>query len=85
MLVLDGESLFCQVLEILVRAVVEDLTDNHGNHASTQKSKLKELMGRVTSGCSTDAQLWGLYARLYGDGHSNNAEDNEKVSHEALL
>ncbi|XP_031434471.1 tetratricopeptide repeat protein 27 [Clupea harengus] len=68
-----------QVLEILVRAVVEDLTDNHGNHASTQKSKLKELMGRVTSGCSTDAQLWGLYARLYGDGHSNNAEDNEKA------
>lgn len=68
-----------QVLEILVRAAVEDLMDNHGNHFSTQKPKMKELMGRVTASCSTDAQLWRLYARLYGDGHSNNAEDNEKA------
>ncbi|KAG5266794.1 hypothetical protein AALO_G00236280 [Alosa alosa] len=68
-----------QVLEVLVRAVVEDLTDNQGAQASTHKSKLKELLGRVTSCCSTDAQLWRIYARLYGDGQSNNVEDNEKA------
>ncbi|XP_062375724.1 LOW QUALITY PROTEIN: tetratricopeptide repeat protein 27 [Sardina pilchardus] len=68
-----------QVLQVLVRAVVEDLTDNQGICASNQKPKLKELMGRVTSCCSTDAQLWRIYARLYGDGQSNNAEDNEKA------
>lgn len=73
---------FCfshQVLEILVRAVVGNLTDHRGEHASNLKAKLQELFGRVSARCSTDAQIWKQYARLYGDGHSNNVEDNEKV------
>uniref|UniRef100_A0AAY4EYM5 Tetratricopeptide repeat protein 27 n=1 Tax=Denticeps clupeoides TaxID=299321 RepID=A0AAY4EYM5_9TELE len=68
-----------QVLGILVRVVVENMTDKHGSQASALKGKLQELMGRVTSRCSGDAEIWRHYARLYGDGHSSNAEDNEKA------
>uniref|UniRef100_A0A8C1CPI0 Tetratricopeptide repeat protein 27 n=1 Tax=Cyprinus carpio carpio TaxID=630221 RepID=A0A8C1CPI0_CYPCA len=68
-----------EVLEILVRAVVGNLTDHRGEHASNLKAKLQELFGRVSARCSTDAQIWKQYARLYGDGHSNNVEDNEKA------
>lgn len=67
------------MLEILVRAVVDNLTDHHGEQASNLKSKLQELFGRVSARCSTDAHIWRQYARLYGNGHSNNMEDNEKV------
>ncbi|XP_052009762.1 tetratricopeptide repeat protein 27 [Xyrauchen texanus] len=68
-----------EVLEILVRAVVDNLTDHRGDQASNLKAKLQELFGRVTACCSTDAQIWRQYARLYGDGHSNNLQDNEKA------
>uniref|UniRef100_A0A672JW36 Tetratricopeptide repeat protein 27 n=1 Tax=Sinocyclocheilus grahami TaxID=75366 RepID=A0A672JW36_SINGR len=68
-----------EVLEILVRSVVDNLTDHHGEQASNLKAKLQELFGRVSARCSTDAQIWKQYARLYGDGNSNNVEDNEKA------
>ncbi|XP_040929987.1 tetratricopeptide repeat protein 27 isoform X2 [Betta splendens] len=68
-----------QILQILVRAVVENLTDSQGQQAGTLQAKLKELLGRVTSRHSTDAEIWRQYALLYGDGHSSNPEDNEKA------
>ncbi|KAJ8014188.1 hypothetical protein DPEC_G00037660 [Dallia pectoralis] len=68
-----------QILEILVRAVVEDMTDNHGNRASSLRCKVQELLGRVTSRHSTDAEIWRHYALLYGDGHSAKPEDNDKA------
>ncbi|XP_076852064.1 tetratricopeptide repeat protein 27 [Brachyhypopomus gauderio] len=68
-----------EVLEILVRAVVENLVDHRGDQASNQRGKLQELFGRVSARCSTDAQIWKQYARLYGNGHSDNKEDNEKA------
>ncbi|XP_071402523.1 tetratricopeptide repeat protein 27-like [Centroberyx affinis] len=67
------------VLQILVRAVVENLTDNRGEQAASLRPSLQELLGRVTSRHSTDSQIWQQYARLYGDGHSTNPEDNEKA------
>lgn len=45
----------------------------------TVQPKLKELLGRVSSRHSTDAEIWQQYALLYGNGHSSNSEDNEKV------
>ncbi|XP_073683071.1 tetratricopeptide repeat protein 27 [Garra rufa] len=68
-----------EVLEILVRAVVDNLTDHRGEQSSNLKAKLQELFGRISARCSTDAQIWKQYARLYGEGHSNNVEDNEKA------
>ncbi|KAI5611438.1 tetratricopeptide repeat protein 27, partial [Silurus asotus] len=70
-----------EVLEILVRAVVEDLPDLRGDRASNHRAKLQELFGRVSASCSTDAQIWKQYARLYGNGRSDSKEDNEKALH----
>lgn len=69
-----------QILQILVRAVIENLTDSHGKLAVTIQSKVKELLGRVGSRHSNDFKVWQQYALLYGNGHSSNTEDNEKVS-----
>ncbi|XP_037638803.1 tetratricopeptide repeat protein 27 [Sebastes umbrosus] len=68
-----------QILQILVRAVVENLTDNRGGQAATLRSKLKELLGRVSSRHSSESEIWQQYALLYGDGHSDIPEDNEKA------
>ncbi|KAL2083481.1 hypothetical protein ACEWY4_021254 [Coilia grayii] len=53
-----------EVLEILVRVVVEDLQ-------TTRVSTVPRT--------TPTPQVWRLYARLYGDGHCNNPEDNEKA------
>ncbi|KAG5831639.1 hypothetical protein ANANG_G00305860 [Anguilla anguilla] len=68
-----------EVLEILVRAVVEELPDSQGEQAAPLRAKLRELLGRVTSRVSTDAPVWRLYARLYGDGRGDDLEDNQKA------
>uniref|UniRef100_A0A669BE19 Tetratricopeptide repeat protein 27 n=1 Tax=Oreochromis niloticus TaxID=8128 RepID=A0A669BE19_ORENI len=68
-----------QILQILVKAVVENLTDSQGEQAGALQSKLKELLGRVSSRHSSDAEIWRQYALLYGDGHSSNPENNDKV------
>ncbi|XP_075932796.1 tetratricopeptide repeat protein 27 isoform X2 [Anarhichas minor] len=68
-----------QILQILVRAVVENLTDRQGVQAETLRSKLKELLGRVSSRHSSNCEIWQQYALLYGDGHSANPDDNEKA------
>ncbi|XP_047459637.1 tetratricopeptide repeat protein 27 isoform X2 [Mugil cephalus] len=68
-----------QILQILVRAVVENLTDSEGFQAGTLQPKLRELLGRVSSRHSTDAEIWRQYGRLYGNGYSSNPEDNKKA------
>lgn len=68
-----------QILQILVRAVVENLSDSRGDGAQSLGPKLKELFGRVTSRQSSDAEIWQQYAKLYGDGHSDSSEDNGKA------
>ncbi|KAJ8359599.1 hypothetical protein SKAU_G00161240 [Synaphobranchus kaupii] len=68
-----------EVLEILVRAVVEELTDSQGEQATSLRAKLQELFGRVTSRVSTEAPVWRLYAHLYGDGRGENPGDNQKA------
>ncbi|KAF6720018.1 Tetratricopeptide repeat protein 27, partial [Oryzias melastigma] len=67
-----------QILQILVRAVVENLNDSQGVPAGALRPKLKELLGRVSSRHSSDAEIWQQYALLYGDGCSDSPEDNDK-------
>ncbi|KAM4730229.1 tetratricopeptide repeat protein 27 isoform 1-T1 [Anableps anableps] len=68
-----------QILQILVRAVVENLTDSQGAQAGSLTPKLKELLGRVSARHSSDAEIWRQYATLYGGGHSSNPDDSEKA------
>ncbi|KAM4591456.1 tetratricopeptide repeat protein 27 [Odontesthes bonariensis] len=66
-----------QILQILVRAVVDNLTDSQGAQAGTLRSKLKELLGRVSSRHSRDAEIWRQYALLYSGG--TDPEDSDKA------
>ncbi|XP_047208148.1 tetratricopeptide repeat protein 27 isoform X2 [Girardinichthys multiradiatus] len=68
-----------QILQILVRAAVENLTDSQGAQAGSLMPKLKELLGRVSARHSSDAKIWQQYALLYGGGRSSNPDDNEKA------
>uniref|UniRef100_A0A3B5M5R2 Tetratricopeptide repeat protein 27 n=1 Tax=Xiphophorus couchianus TaxID=32473 RepID=A0A3B5M5R2_9TELE len=68
-----------QILQILVRAVAENLTDNQGVQAGTLAPKLKELLGRVSARHSSDAEIWQQYAVLYGGGRGSNPGDNDKA------
>uniref|UniRef100_A0A8C6UIN3 Tetratricopeptide repeat protein 27 n=1 Tax=Neogobius melanostomus TaxID=47308 RepID=A0A8C6UIN3_9GOBI len=70
-----------EVLEVLVRAVAEDLPDREGAPSSALKPKLKELLGRVSSRHSREGAVWRQYARLYGDGASESPDDNDKALH----
>ena len=58
---------------------MENLPDRRGEQAGALRPKLKELLGRVSSRHSSDASVWRLYARLYGDGRTSNLQDDEKV------
>ena len=60
-----------QIQEFLVHAVVEDMMDNHGDQASSQRAKIQELLSRH----SIDAEIWHHYALLNGDGQSTRPGD----------
>uniref|UniRef100_A0A673BN71 Tetratricopeptide repeat protein 27 n=1 Tax=Sphaeramia orbicularis TaxID=375764 RepID=A0A673BN71_9TELE len=76
---MDLRENYKDILQILVRAVLENMTDRQGLEARTLSSQLKELLGRVSSRHSGDSEVWRQYALLYGNGRSDNRDDNNKA------
>ncbi|XP_030854836.1 tetratricopeptide repeat protein 27 [Strongylocentrotus purpuratus] len=67
------------VLEVMVRAVLEDLMDCHEKPVSLLKPKILELFGRITSEVTANATVWSLYAKLLGSCQSDNLVQNDKA------
>jgi len=70
---LKGSHVDTEVLNIIVKAVVEDLPDNHGRNSSRLRKKALELFGRLTSVVPNVAKIWQLYAQLCSSGPEANA------------
>ncbi|KAM9727154.1 tetratricopeptide repeat protein 27 [Menidia menidia] len=68
-----------QVLQILVKAVVGDLPDSHGAPAGVLRPKMRELLGRVSSRHSGEAEVWRQYALLCGGGSGSTPQENLKA------
>ncbi|XP_071962355.1 tetratricopeptide repeat protein 27-like [Antedon mediterranea] len=76
---LKGKYVDEEIMNILVTAVVNNITGSDGVPASKHRKKLQELFGRLTSIVTGNADVWRSYARLLGDGHSSDQIDNDKA------
>uniref|UniRef100_A0A0C9RV43 Ttc27_0 protein n=1 Tax=Fopius arisanus TaxID=64838 RepID=A0A0C9RV43_9HYME len=61
---LKGKHIDLQVLNILVKAISEDVTDANGFGSSKLLHKALELFGKITSLVHNDTDVWRLYAQL---------------------
>jgi len=57
-----------EILDLLVKAVTEDLADIEGNSSSRLKPRLLQLFGHLTSQVTNNSHVWALYAKLTASG-----------------
>ncbi|XP_041468800.1 tetratricopeptide repeat protein 27-like [Lytechinus variegatus] len=67
------------VLGVMVRAVLEDMKDRHGEPAGLLKPKILELFGRITSQVTANPIVWSLYGKLLGGCQTENLVENDKA------
>ncbi|CAB4020734.1 tetratricopeptide repeat 27, partial [Paramuricea clavata] len=72
---LKEKYLDVEILGILVHSVISGKEDNKGLPASRLKTIVKELMGRITSQITGNAEVWKLYSDFYKDGQSEEEKD----------
>ncbi|XP_046599448.1 tetratricopeptide repeat protein 27 isoform X2 [Neodiprion lecontei] len=53
-----------QILKILTKAIITDITDADGNPASRLLQKALELFGHLTAAVPNNASIWQMYAEL---------------------
>ncbi|XP_043475908.1 tetratricopeptide repeat protein 27 [Leptopilina heterotoma] len=61
---IKGQHLDVQILNILSRAIIDDINDAEGNSSRIILSKALELFGRITSTLPNNSEVWRLYAEL---------------------
>lgn len=67
-----------EVLNILTRAVLENLPDASGKPSERLLEKLLELFGRITSKVSSEGDVWMNYAKLSSSNIGSRQPDMEK-------
>merc|ERR1719318_104388 len=70
-----------QVLTILVRAVMEDLTDREGQASSKHKDRVQKLLARLTVAMPKEPVPWKLYGKLL----TRKVEDDDGVKQDELV
>ncbi|CAG2193435.1 Tetratricopeptide repeat protein 27 [Mytilus edulis] len=68
-----------EVLGVLVRVVVEDISDCNGKPGTSFKQKLQELFGRITSKVTNNSKIWKHYGQLTNHETDNSPETQQKV------
>ncbi|XP_041351837.1 tetratricopeptide repeat protein 27-like [Gigantopelta aegis] len=68
-----------EVLNILVRAVTENIPDTNGTPAGKLRPALMELFGRITSKITSEARIWQMYAELNSSGSTRDKITSEKT------
>jgi len=76
---LKRKDLDIEALQVLVRAVLEDMDDYRGMPVGRLLPKLFELFGHITSQITDNPAIWSLYADL--SLSKETAQDSEKALH----
>jgi len=76
----NGKHVDCDVLEILVKAIDENLPDNYERPSKSFKKAALALFGRLTSENNGESRVWQLYAQLV-----TSAETQETLNEEDLF
>ncbi|KZC05184.1 PREDICTED: tetratricopeptide repeat protein 27 [Dufourea novaeangliae] len=75
---LKNHHLDIQVLDILTRAILNNINDSDGNPAQTLLLKALELFGRISSFTLNNSHIWRMYGQLTALKHTDI--DNEKAA-----